>query len=172
MAACKAENEVPLSVWRIWLKEIETGTYPHVRRFVMPLLCNMCAEPACVQVCPTRATFQNPDGLVVVNPHVCIGCRYCMAACPYGVRHLNPATGHVEKCHFCLHRLERGLDPVCVESCPTGAILIGDLGNPASEVSRALSGGPVQVLKPEFGTEPQGYYRNLDGRLPEFEERY
>jgi len=170
VAACKAENDVPPSVWRLWLKEMEVGRYPHARRLVMPLLCNMCEQPACVQVCPTAATFQQDDGLVVVDPHICIGCRYCMAACPYGVRYMNPATGCVEKCHFCLHRLARGMEPACVEACPTAAITIGDLRDPASDVSRAVHAGPTQVLKAEFGTLPQGYYRSLDGRLPEFEE--
>jgi len=169
MVACKAENEVPLSVWRIWLKEMEVGSYPHVRRLVMPILCNMCEIPACVQVCPTKATFQLENGLVVVNPHICIGCRYCMAACPYGVRHLNPSTGCVEKCTFCIQRLERSLEPACVEACPTGAILIGDIADPASEISLILARTNTQMLKPEFGTEPKGFYKSLDGRLPEFQ---
>ncbi len=170
MIACKAENDVPPGVFRIWLKEIEAGRHPNVRRLVLPLLCNMCLKPACVQVCPTKATFQLPDGLVVVNPHICIGCRYCMAACPYGVRYMNPNTGHVEKCHYCMHRLERGMHPACMEACPTAALVFGNLNDPDDPASVMVERHPTQVLKPEFGTVPSGFYRNLDVRLAELNE--
>jgi len=167
--ACKAENEVPLGVFRCWVKTVEVGVYPRVRRLFLPQLCNNCDSPPCVSVCPVNATWKRPDGIVVVDPHKCIGCRYCMAACPYGVRYLNPITNIVEKCHWCVQRIERDLRPACVEACPAGARIFGDLNDPESEISTLLSLNPVQSLKHEMGTRPHAFYIALDDRLLEEE---
>lgn len=167
--ACKSENDVPLSVWRTWIKEIEKGTYPHVRRHFLPLLCNNCDHPPCVPVCPVEATTKRDDGIVIINPHICIGCRYCMAACPYGMRHLHPVHNTVEKCHWCLHRVQAGVQPACVEVCPTEAMVFGDLGDPKDPIHRLLVDHPVQTLKPELGTSPHVYYIGLDVAFVEAE---
>jgi tetrathionate reductase subunit B len=160
--ACKVENEVPLSVWRSWVKVIEKGKYPEVRRFFLPYLCNNCERPICVTVCPTKASYQRDDGIVVVNPHKCIGCRYCMASCPYDARHVNPLRHIVQKCFFCSHRVDAGLEPACVETCPAGARIFGNLNDPNSEVARLIATNPVTVLKQQMATYPQVYYIELD----------
>jgi tetrathionate reductase subunit B len=165
--ACKAENDVPLGVFRTWVKQIEKGTYPHVGVSFLPSLCNQCENPICLRNCPTRATYQLENGIVVVDPHRCIGCKYCIASCPYDVRHLHPLKKIVEKCDFCLHRIEEGLEPACVNTCPTRAMIFGDLRDPSSDVSRALARNPVQVLKPDRATDPQVYYVDADLEIME-----
>jgi len=160
--ACKSENDVPLGVWRSWVKRVEKGTYPHAKEFFLPIVCNNCEKPICVTVCPVKASIQRPDGIVYVDPHRCIGCRYCMASCPYGVRYINPVTKIVEKCFWCHHRVDAGLEPACVLACPTGAILFGDKNDPDSMITKALAENAVQVIKAEMGTEPQTFYIGLD----------
>ncbi len=159
---CKSENDVPLSVWRSWVKKVEKGNYPHVREFALPLVCNNCENPICVTVCPVNAGIKRSDGIVYIDPHRCIGCRYCMAACPYGVRYINPRTKIAEKCSWCHHRVDAGLMPACVVACPTGAILFGDLNDPESEIAQVIAKNAVYVIKPEMGTGPQTYYIGLD----------
>ncbi|ABW66263.1 sulfate reduction electron transfer complex DsrMKJOP subunit DsrO [Desulfosudis oleivorans] len=137
-------------------------------------LCNHCENPPCVRACPTKATFQREDGIVMMDFHRCIGCRFCMAACPYGSRSFNfrdpreglketniafptRMKGVVEKCNFCAERLAKGQLPACVEAS-NGAILFGDLDDPASEVRRALEENFTIRRKPSLGTEPSVYY--------------
>jgi tetrathionate reductase subunit B len=160
--ACKSENDVPLGVWRSWVKKTEKGHYPNVREFFLPLVCNNCENPICVTVCPVNAGIKRADGIVYIDPHRCIGCRYCMASCPYGVRYIHPTKKIAEKCFWCHHRIDAGLQPACVEACPTGAILFGDLNDPESQIAQALANNAVQVLKPELGTQPQTFYIDLD----------
>lgn len=159
---CKSENDVPLSVWRTWVKKVEKGQYPHAKEFVLPIVCNNCENPICVTVCPVNAGIKRADGIVTIDPHRCIGCRYCMASCPYGVRYIHPRKKIVEKCYWCHHRVDAGLLPACVAACPTGAILFGNLNDPESEISRAIAQNAVQIIKPELGTQPQTYYIGLD----------
>lgn len=160
--ACKSENAVPLGVWRNWLKIVEKGSYPNVIRSILPLQCNNCATPICVRNCPTQATYQREDGIVMVDPHRCIACKYCIASCPYDVRYFNPLKKIVQKCQWCHHRVDAGLDPACVNTCPSGALTFGDINDPQSEVSRLLKTNAVQVLKPEKDTQPQVYYIGAD----------
>ncbi len=165
--ACKRENDVPLSVFRTWVKSVEKGRFPYVRRGHIPINCNQCEDPVCVSVCPVKATYQREDGIVLVDPHRCIGCQYCKAACPYEVRYLHPQKKIISKCFFCHHRLDAGQLPACVEACPTGARIIGNGKDPTSEVSRILARRPVQVLLPEHGTDPQVFYEGLDEAMVE-----
>lgn len=160
--ACKSENNVPLGVWRSWVKRIEKGRYPDVREFFLPIVCNNCENPICVTVCPVRASYRRADGIVYIDPHRCIGCRYCMAACPYGVRYIHPEKKIAEKCYWCHHRVDAGLEPACVVACPAGALKFGDFNDPQSEITKALAKNPVQVIKPEIGTKPQAFYIGLD----------
>jgi tetrathionate reductase subunit B len=174
--ACKAEFNVPLGTTRSWVEYIEKGTYPHVTRNFLPRLCNQCSKPNCVSVCPTNATWKREeDGIVVVDPDICIGCKYCVQACPYDARFPNPVTGAVEKCDFCVHRVSQGLEPACVEACPSRARIFGDLNDPESEISRMIATNPVTVLRPEKGTEPNVFYiaaDHTDESAPEFHGQY
>ena len=155
-------------------------TVPAEGHFYMPVSCQQCRRPQCVTVCPVGATWQEPDGIVVVDYNWCIGCRYCMAACPYGARHFNWAEpkipeneinhethylgnrprykGVVEKCTFCIQRVRKGLYPACVEICPVGARKFGNLLDPQSEMRYILENKRVFIFKEEINTQPKFYY--------------
>ena len=172
--ACKSEFDVPLGENRAWVEYVEKGSYPHVSRSFLPRLCNHCSEPPCVPVCPTNATYKREqDGFVVVDQGLCIGCKYCVQACPYDARFLNPVTGWADKCDFCVHRVEKGLEPSCVNSCVGGARIFGDLADLESEISKLVAENQVTVLRREMGTFPNVYYigadhtDELDRRRPE-----
>jgi tetrathionate reductase subunit B len=172
--ACKSEFDVPLGVNRSWVEYVEKGTYPYVSRSFLPRLCNHCSEPPCVPVCPTNATYKREqDGIVVVDQGLCIGCKYCLQACPYDARFLNPITGWADKCDFCVHRVQKGLDPSCVNTCVGGARIFGDFADLESEVSKLIAQNQVTVLRREMGTFPNVYYigadhtDELDRRRPE-----
>jgi len=189
MEACKVENQVPREpfFFRTWVERyviktdgdvlVETiGTEPSqvtgevterdvIRSFFVPKLCNHCANPPCVQVCPVKATYQTEDGVVLVDEKRCIGCRYCIQACPYGARYLNPVTRTADKCTFCYHRVARGLLPACVEVCPTQARVFGDITLPASPLTRLRRMSKIHVLKPHLNTEPKVFYANMDGEV-------
>ena len=157
--ACKSENEVPLGVTRTYVKSVDVGTFPAVRRAFQVTRCNQCEDPPCVEACPTAAMYQRPDGIVDFDKRACIGCKACMAACPYDAIFINPEDHSAEKCNFCAHRLEVGLEPACVVVCPTEAILIGDLADPASPVASIVNRSPVAVRRPEKETHPSVFYR-------------
>jgi len=188
--ACKAENNVPPEpfFFRTWVERYQImgngetvvdciSTHPGkpspttaddrevVRTFFVPKLCNHCAHPPCVQVCPVGATFSTEDGAVLVDSKRCIGCRYCIQACPYGARFFNHNTNTADKCTFCYHRVVKGLLPACVEVCPTGARIFGDLKSKASRLVRFQRMNKINVLKPQLNTEPKVYYAQLDGEV-------
>ncbi len=153
---------------------------PEEGKFYVPIQCQQCKNPPCIKVCPAKATWKEPDGIVVVDYNWCIGCRYCMAACPYGARHfnwgeptipneeINPEThylgnrprpkGVVEKCTFCIQRTREGKYPACVEICPVGARKFGNLLDPQSEIRYILENKRVLILKEEVNTQPKFYY--------------
>jgi tetrathionate reductase subunit B len=164
-ASCKAEFNVPVGVFRTWVSEFEDGNYPNVKVEFLPSLCNHCDEPPCVPVCPVQAIYKREDGAVLIDSEKCIGCGYCVQACPYNAAFINPQTQVAEKCTFCTNRVEQGLAPACVETCVGGARIFGDLADPQSKVSELVSTKPVQVLKPELGTEPMVYYIGLDKNI-------
>ncbi len=185
--ACKIENDVPREpfFFRTWVEKYvikkdgsvivqnianETGaeTVPEkdiLRSFFVPKLCNQCTNPPCVQVCPVGATFSTEEGVVLVDEKRCIGCRYCIQACPYGARYLHPTKKTADKCTFCYHRLEKGLLPACVEVCPTQARIFGDLKSMASPLVRFKRMNKLHVLKPYLNTEPKVSYADLDGEV-------
>lgn len=161
--SCKVENDVPLGFYRTWVKAVEKGVYPSVRDHYIPIVCNQCAKPACTTVCPVNATYALDNGIVYIDPHRCIGCGYCMAACPYGVRFIHPVRKVAEKCDWCWPRVrEDHGPPACAANCPGGAITFGDINDPKSEISRILARESVMVLKPETGNRPVAYYIGLD----------
>ena len=157
MVACKVENNVPNGRWRNWVKP---AIGPKGRRIqFQPGQCMQCEEPACVAACPVKATYQRSDGMVVIDPNKCIGCGNCVTGCPYGARFWNPITRLAEKCDYCQHRLVRGEEPACVETCPTKARVFGDLNDPASKASALMKKGRlVQVKNTLIDTKPRIYY--------------
>jgi Fe-S-cluster-containing dehydrogenase component len=157
--ACKSENEVPLGVTRTYVKSVETGAFPEVRRAFQVTRCNQCTDAPCVAACPTQAMYRRDDGIVDFDKDLCIGCKACIAACPYDAIFINPEDNSAEKCNLCAHRLDIGLEPACVTVCPTQAILVGDLNDPDSAVSRIVKREPVAVRRPEKGTRPGLYYK-------------
>ncbi|MGH9940991.1 MAG: 4Fe-4S dicluster domain-containing protein [Pyrinomonadaceae bacterium] len=157
--ACKSENLVPLSVTRTYVKHVDVGVFPQARRAHQVTRCNQCAHAPCVTACPTAAMFKRPDGIVDFDKSICIGCKACMAACPYDAIFINPEDHSAEKCNFCAQRIDIGLEPSCVVVCPTEAILIGDLNDPDSKVARIVQREPVNVRRPEKETLPKLFYK-------------
>lgn len=184
-AACKVANNLPkeLVYNHVYTQggtsyDCASGTYPQCELSFLPTACQHCAEPACLEVCPTGATQKREDGIVWVDDELCIGCESCIKACPYeGVRTLisdNPeyyvdvqvgefdapahATGTVEKCTFCYNLIDRGEVPACMQLCPGRARYWGDLDDPESEVSKAIAGRETTFLQEEAGTQPSVYY--------------
>jgi Fe-S-cluster-containing dehydrogenase component/formate-dependent nitrite reductase membrane component NrfD len=157
--ACKSENDVPLGSFRTWVKYVEEGTFPQVKRSFAVLRCNQCTDAPCVSICPVTALEKRDDGIVDVDPKACIGCKGCMQACPYDALYINESTGTAQKCHFCAHRTERGLAPACAVVCPTEAIIPGDFHDPDSVVSRLRDDFDLKARKTEAGTGPNVYYR-------------
>jgi Fe-S-cluster-containing dehydrogenase component len=160
MVACTAENEVPLGKHRNRVERKQRGTYPELSMRIEPIQCMHCDSPPCVRVCPTGASHI-PDGfggIVMVEPDKCIGCRYCMLACPYDARYFDEEKGTVGKCTFCLHRLGEGREPACVETCPTKVRVFGDTDLPISEAARKLRKRATEKKKVEAGTGPNLHY--------------
>jgi Fe-S-cluster-containing dehydrogenase component/formate-dependent nitrite reductase membrane component NrfD len=157
--ACKSENGVPLGVNRTYVKAVEIGTFPTVRRAFQVTRCNQCDDAPCTTVCPTRAMFRRRDGIVDFDKQICIGCKACIAACPYDAIFINPDDHSAEKCNLCSHRVDAGLEPACVTVCPTGAIVIGDLDDPGSLVARIVAREVVAVRRPEKETHPKVFYK-------------
>lgn len=184
--ACKAEFDVRLGVFKSGVIEREAGRFPKVTRHFLPWLCNHCADPPCVKVCPApavektfagetfqaRATYQRPDGIVLYDRERCVGCHACVRACPYKARYVEPvlkagaAPGNnaIGKCTFCDHRVAAGVEPSCVNTCPARARVFGDVNDPAGEVARlvAENKNALAVIHEDFGTKPQVFYLGYD----------
>jgi molybdopterin-containing oxidoreductase family iron-sulfur binding subunit len=189
IAACDKAHNVPHFKERaheiewIWTEPFDKVFPNHgnpyteesLRKLPVPVFCNHCSKPPCVRVCPTKATWKREDGIVMMDWHRCIGCRYCVAACPYGSRsfnwldprphieELNPdfptrTKGVVEKCNFCEERLATGGQPACVEACKEKALVFGDLNDPRSEIRELLRTRYAIRRRPELGTDPAVYY--------------
>jgi len=179
--ACKQQNGTPPGVFYSHVNIYEVGKYPNAKQKSLPVLCNHCDDPACVNVCPVGASQKLPNGIVTVDADKCIGCRYCQVACPYDVRQFfgsndqgyypdkgltayekavysQHQVGTVGKCDFCADRVAEGQLPACVLTCPAKARYFGDLDDPNSEVSRLIVANDAYTLKPEEGTLPNVYY--------------
>ena len=166
--ACIQENVVPEGSFRTIVstysvKLTDAPARQPAGTYVLPRLCNHCENPPCIPVCPVGATYKRPDGIVVVNSDRCVGCAYCVQACPYDARFINHETQTADKCTFCEHRLEAGLLPACVESCVGGARVIGDLNDAHSEISQRIAEhrDEIKVLKPGMHTKPHVFYIGL-----------
>jgi Fe-S-cluster-containing dehydrogenase component/formate-dependent nitrite reductase membrane component NrfD len=156
--ACKEENQVPLGVFRTWVKYTEKGHFPYTRRNFQVTRCNQCENPPCVAICPVTAMYRRPDGIVEFDGDKCIGCKACLNACPYDAIYIDPDTHTAAKCHFCAHRVDKGLEPACVVVCPERAIIVGDMDDPNSQVSQLLAREETSVRKPEQNTMPKVFY--------------
>lgn len=187
--ACKIENNVPKEpfYFRTWVEQYTVKKDGEVKiespnggigglkqsvpdedvfkSFMVPKLCNHCTDAPCVQACPVGATFISPEGVVLVDETYCIGCSYCIQACPYGARFMNPVTKVADKCTFCYHRINKGLEPACVEVCPTNARIFGNLRDKKSDLVKFLQKNPTEVLKPHLNTKPRVFYNGLSSEV-------
>ncbi|HZS78699.1 MAG TPA: 4Fe-4S dicluster domain-containing protein [Ktedonobacteraceae bacterium] len=160
--ACKAEHDVPIGVYRTWVKYVEKGEFPNSRRYFLVNRCNHCTNAPCVAICPTKALFKRDDGIVDFDSSRCIGCKSCMQACPYDALYIDPYSHTAAKCNYCAHRVEVGMEPACVVVCPERAIIAGDMHDPNTEIARLIAREPVRTRKPEQGTGPNVYYLGAD----------
>lgn len=160
VVACKMENEVPSREFRLRMRETVVGSFPNLSGEFRLEQCFHCQDPPCVPVCPTGATFQTEDGFVLVDASKCTGCKACVTACPYGMRHITEG-GWTDKCTFCEHRVSEGNVPACVETCPAGARTFGDLDDAFDPINEAIAAANrVDVLRPETGAKPKLFYLN------------
>ena len=177
--ACNRENGLGAAPSRTsvqWIRKVDLTDRKTGETTSLPLMCQHCAQPPCVDVCPTGASFKRADGIVLVDRHRCIGCRYCMMACPYTARSFGhqPVTdqkaeiprgqGCVEACTMCMHRVDRGQQPVCVEACAAagrGAIVFGNLNDPQSEISKRIRAVRTTALRADLRLDPGVRYEGL-----------
>ena len=184
--ACKAEFDTRLGVFKSGVVEYENGEFPKAQRDFLPWLCNHCSKPPCVSVCPAdpvektfngvsyeaKATYIRPDGAVLYDVDRCLGCHACVNACPYKARYVDPllkagvipSNNAIGKCTFCVHRVENGVEPSCVNTCPGNARVFGDLDDPGSEISKLIADneGSIKVIHTDYGTSPNVFYIAYD----------
>nr|VFK37808.1 MAG: Fe-S-cluster-containing dehydrogenase component [Candidatus Kentron sp. SD]VFK42479.1 MAG: Fe-S-cluster-containing dehydrogenase component [Candidatus Kentron sp. SD]VFK78147.1 MAG: Fe-S-cluster-containing dehydrogenase component [Candidatus Kentron sp. SD] len=177
MAACAMENQVPVwkGEWRTWVHDKEFGSGDKVVRRFFPRLCNHCSNPPCVTVCPTGATYQMKNGIIMLDETTCMGCGACALACPYKARYsityddvdkgrefygsdFKRMRPSVDKCDFCSHRVAKGEKPACVETCVGTARMFGDLNNSSDPITELVTTGLARPLMPYLGTHPNVYY--------------
>jgi len=178
VTACSKENGLshdrpetdPQWIRKVSLKDSKTG-----KKTSLPVMCQHCSEPPCVDVCPTGASFKRADGIVLVDKHICIGCRYCIMACPYNARtfvhevledqknYAPRGKGTAEGCTLCVHRIDKGKQPACVEACSDKgrAILFGDLNDAESEISKRIATYATRQIRADLGVNPGIHYRNI-----------
>jgi molybdopterin-containing oxidoreductase family iron-sulfur binding subunit len=188
--ACRRENNVAEFgdprwdihwIRKVWVRSKDAREDEDAAERPVLLMCNQCDNPPCAQVCPVQATYKRDDGIVIIDHHRCIGCRYCLIACPYNARYFNykendswpnkeyPKRSHgvAESCNFCAHLVDAGEPPACVAACAKdggGALHFGDLDDPKSEVSQLIAARPATRLREDLGTEPKVYYLGLPAR--------
>jgi len=185
--ACALENDVPDGYFRTWVERYHVSDF-HIenpvvdspnggiegfppsdlnggKNFFVPKFCNHCVDSPCTQVCPVGATFHTADGVVLVDQSYCVGCRYCVQACPYGCRFFHPTKHVADKCTLCYHRITKGLTTACCEACPSGARQLADLKDPKDPIHDFLKTHSVQVLKPHLATGAKNFYNGLDGSV-------
>ena len=151
---CKREWDIPISTPRLRIQQSERGTFPGVFLDFTRRACVQCDTAPCVEVCPTKASYKSAEGFVGIDYDKCVGCKYCIQACPYNAREPRKDIGAPEKCTWCEPRVKAGELPVCVTKCPQDALIFGDANDPTSDVTTALAKGAVPLF-PEFGTDPR-----------------
>jgi tetrathionate reductase subunit B len=173
--ACSVENNVPMENTRIWIQDLGVqGEFPELQHTFVPYNCMHCDNPPCTEVCVSGATYKDEQtGLVLVDQEACIGCGFCVDACPYNTRYLDKKRGVVDKCNACVQRLEVGLQPACVATCVGGSRLFGDLNDPNSDVSKALQNAST-IVRLDYendghDTDPNIYYINLPAQIDSLE---
>ena len=157
VVACQTENDVPIGYCRDWIVQDTYGEYPNLSLEIRSERCNHCDDSPCVRCCPTSASHYADGGIVLVTHDECIGCKACVASCPYDARYVHP-EGYIDKCTFCIHRVKKGEDPACVAVCPTHCMIFGDLDDKNSEISKVLNARKYKTLIPEAGTNPHVFY--------------
>ena len=158
VVACKTENQTPEGMNRDWITYATQGRFPQLTTTIQSERCNHCDHPPCVTCCPTGASHVHDwGGIVLVTKEECIGCKACLASCPYDARYVHP-EGYADKCTFCVHRVGEGKDPACVSVCPTHCMHFGDLDDPLSAASRLLASRKHHAITPEAGTRPRIFY--------------
>lgn len=163
---CKAENNVPIGGFRDWVEEHELGSGTTAARpYFLPKLCNHCESPGCLRACPTGAIYQRDDGIVGLDSSICIACQACMQGCPYGMTFYNSARNTADKCNYCEHRVDAGLNPACVDICPSQCRIFGDINDPDSAISTYLATHETAVIRPDIGLRPHTHYVGLPGEL-------
>ncbi len=163
--SCSVENNVPVGFHRNWIHQKgPNGTFPVLGMSFEPGNCHHCTNPPCERVCPTGSTYRRDDGLVMIDQDICIGCKYCIEACPYDARYFNPDTGVTDKCTACIHRIYQGEEPACVATCIGDARHFGDINDPNSDVSKLLATNDYYRVYEAAGTEPAIYYIYKGGR--------
>jgi len=183
--ACKMENDVPTGFFRTWVERYQKGEEEHARidspdgglygfpastagvegvskAYYVPKMCNHCDETPCVQVCPFGASYKSPEGIILVDGDRCMGCSYCVQACPYASRFIHPLTHTASKCTWCYHRVSKGLKPACVQACPTGTRMFGDIKDRYDPARKLIEEERIGVLQPQLLTKPKCYYLGLD----------
>lgn len=187
--ACKQENNVPMEpfYFRSWVEQYTIAKDGSVKiespnggidgfkqalpddeiykTFFVPKMCNHCYKSPCTQVCPVGATFESPDGVALIDETYCIGCKYCIQACPYGCRYFHPTKHVADKCTLCYHRIKKGLKPACFEVCPTGARIFGDLNDKKGPLVKFIQDHNCMVLKPHLNTGSKLYYNALSSEV-------
>jgi Fe-S-cluster-containing dehydrogenase component/formate-dependent nitrite reductase membrane component NrfD len=156
--ACKTEHEIPVGQFRTWVKYVDSGSFPDTTRDFGVMRCNHCTDAPCGKICPTKALFVRPDGIVDFDNERCIGCKGCMQACPYDAIYIDKNTNTAAKCNFCAHRVDAGYEPACVVVCPTHSIWVGDLSDPTSGIATLIANNSVMVRSPEQRTGPNVFY--------------
>ena len=189
VVADKLENGVPDHQFRTWVEryvyrkdgsvQVDCNTEPPYafanlpdvdkdsvdKAFFVPKLCNHCVSTPCIQVCPVGASYQTPEGVVLVDQETCIGCGYCVEACPFDTRFMHAEKHVADKCTWCYHRIKKGQLPACVEACPTEARIFGNIADPTSEISKVIATHRIDVLKSYLGTRPKTRYIGLTSEV-------
>lgn len=163
VVACKNWHDIPfLEGGRIRLEDITTGAYPDASRWMFPVMCMHCSYPPCVSVCRFKACKKREDGIVFVDPKKCVGCELCVLVCPYNARHIINERHIADSCDLCAERIDSGMKPYCVETCPLDAIIFGDLDDPESKIVTFIKVEGAQRLGKKYGTKPEVFYAGID----------
>jgi Fe-S-cluster-containing dehydrogenase component len=157
--ACQNQQDLSAEHSFNWIKERDRGKFPAFGKEFVPMQCNQCEDPPCLRVCPTGAIYVSEEGVVLLKKHRCVGCKYCIEACPYKARSIDEHQGVSVKCWFCIDLVRSGGEPACVTTCPTQVRIFGDLDDPNSRISKFIAQNRAERLRPDLGTRPKIFYK-------------